>query len=277
MGKRVVILVTGHKGFIGSHLFAKLPEDQRIGIDLKDGEDLLDQLPDIQVDVVFHLAAQPRVGYSVDNPSYTLKHNVLGTSRVLEWAKNHGAKRVVFSSSSAVYGDGTGPKSPYGLHKLMSEMECKLYSELYGLDTVCLRYFNAYAEDQEYGGSYSTVISAWMELIRQGKPLRIDGDGRQTRDYVHVEDIVSANLFCANHKGTFNGDCFDVGTGESISLNDIKRFVEGRYNIKWQQALEREGDVRHTLANIDPLRDLGWEANIKIAEGLKKCFIGETK
>ena len=272
-----MILVTGYKGFIGSHLFERLPTDQRIGIDLKDGEDLLDQLPDIQVDVVFHLAAQPSVGYSVENPSYTLKHNVLGTSRVLEWAKNHGAKRVVFSSSSAVYGDGTGPNSPYGLHKLMSEMECKLYSELYGLDTVCLRYFNAYAEDQEYGGSYSTVISAWMELIKQNKPLRIDGDGEQTRDYVHVNDIVSANLFCANYEGKFVGSCFDVGTGEAISLNSVKEFVEERYKVKWQQAPERDGDVKHTLANIDPLRDLGWEANIKIAEGLKKCFIGETK
>jgi UDP-glucose 4-epimerase len=270
-------LVTGHKGFIGSRLFENLPEDRRIGIDLKDGEDLLDQLPDIQVDVVFHFAAQPRVGYSVENPSYTLKHNVLGTSRVLEWAKNHGAKRVVFSSSAAIYGAGTGPSSPYGLHKSMSEQECKLYSELYGLDTVCLRYFNVYAEDQEYGGTYSTVISAWMDLIRQGNPLRIDGDGKQTRDYVHVEDIISANLFCANHKGMFNGACFDVGTGESISLNDIKGFVESRYNIEWQQAPEREGDVKHALADIKPLQDLGWEAKINIADGLRKCFIGETK
>ena len=271
------ILVTGYKGFIGSHLYETLPEEQRIGIDLKDGEDIIDQLPDIQVDTVFHLAAQPRVEYSVENPSYTLKHNVLGTSRALEWAKNHGAKRVVFSSSSAIYGDGTGPSSPYGLHKLMSEMECKLYSELYGLDTVCLRYFNAYAEDQEYGGPYSTVISAWMELLKKSKPLRIDGDGEQTRDYVHVDDIVSVNLFCANYEGRLNGACFDVGTGEAISLNSIKEFVEERYKVRWQQAPEREGDVKHTLANTRPLQDLGWEAKIKIAEALNKCFIGETR
>tara|TARA_R110002126_G_scaffold36505_2_gene111007 strand:+ start:59 stop:886 length:828 start_codon:yes stop_codon:yes gene_type:complete len=271
------ILVTGHNGFIGSRLFKRLPKDQRIGIDLKDGEDLLDQLPDIQIDTVFHFAAQPRVGYSVENPSYTLKHNVLGTSRVLEWAKDHGAKRVVFSSSAAIYGNGNGPNSPYGLHKLMSEMECKLYSDLYGLDTVCLRYFNVYSEDQGYGGSYSTVISAWMELIRQNMPLRIDGDGEQTRDYVHVDDIVSANLFCANYEGRFNGACFDVATGEAISLNSIKEFVEERYKANWQQAPERDGDVKHTLADIKPLQDLGWEAKIKIADGLKKCFIGETK
>jgi len=266
------ILVTGHKGFIGSRLFEALPKDQRIGIDLKAGEDLLDQLPDVQVDIVFHFAALPSVGYSVENPSYTLKHNVLGTSRVLEWAKDHGARRVVFSSSAATYGNGNGPNSPYGLHKLMSEMECKLYSDLYGLDTICLRYFNIYSEDQEYGGSYSTVISAWMELIKQNKPLRIDGDGEQTRDYVHVDDIVSANLFCANYEGRFDGSCFDVGTGEAVSLNSIKESVEKRYKVKWQKSPEREGDVKHALANVVPLRDLGWAADIKIAEGLKKCF-----
>ena len=271
------ILVTGHKGFIGSRLFERLPEDQRIGIDLKDGEDLLDQLPDIKVDTVFHFAAQPRVAYSVENPSYTLKHNVLGTSKVLEWSKDHGAKRVVFSSSAAIYGDGNGPNSPYGLHKKMSELECKLYSELYGLDTVCLRYFNVYSENQEYGGSYSTVISAWMELIKLGAPLRIDGDGEQTRDYLHVEDIVSANLFCSKYAKKFNGACFDVGTGQATSLNDIRNFIENKYNIKWQQAPEREGDVRHALANTKPLRDLGWEAKINISDGLNKCFIGETK
>jgi UDP-glucose 4-epimerase len=184
---------------------------------------------------------------------------------------------VVFSSSAAIYGDGHGPNSPYGLHKLMSEMECKLYSDLYGLDTVCLRYFNVYSEDQEYGGSYSTVISAWMELLRQNKSLRIDGDGEQTRDYVHVDDVVSANLFCANYKGSLRGACFDVGAGEVVSLNSIKEFIEERYKAKWQQAPERDGDVKHALANIKPLQDLGWEAKIKIADGLKKCFIGEIK
>ena len=254
------ILVTGHRGYIGRHLFDAISEYDPIGIDLKEGEDLLERLPGVEIDTVFHFAALPRVEYSVENPSYTLKHNVLGTSSVLEWAKQHGAKRVVFSSSSAIYGDGPGPNSPYGLHKLMSEMECKL---------------NVYSEDQEYGGAYSTVISAWMEMIRDNKPLRIDGDGEQTRDYVHVEDVVSANLFCANYEGEFNGACFDVGTGEAISLNEIKEFVEKRYNINWHQAPERVGDVKNTLADIEPLRSLGWQSKIKIDKGLEKCFIGE--
>jgi UDP-glucose 4-epimerase len=265
-------LVTGHKGFIGSHLYDALPQDTVVGIDIKDGEDLLDQLPDIGVDVVFHFAALPRVEYSVKHPSYTLKHNVLGVSRVLEWAAKHQAKRVVFSSSSAVYGDGDGPKSPYGLHKLMSEMECKLYSELYGLDTVCLRYFNAYAEDQEYGGAYSTVISAWMEMMRQDKPLRLDGDGEQTRDYIHVEDIVSANLFCGAYEGSFAGSSFDVASGDTISLNKIKEFIEQSHDVNWKNSPARLGDVRHTVANIKPLLELGWRPSIGILEGLKRCF-----
>ena len=125
------------------------------------------QHTDDDFDYVFHLAAEPRVEFSVHNPSYTMKQNVLVTSTLLEWATNHDVKRVIFSSSSSVNGDGDGvPRSPYGLHKLVSEMECKLFSELYGLDTVCLRYFNAYSEDQSFSGAYSTAIGAWMEIFQ---------------------------------------------------------------------------------------------------------------
>jgi UDP-glucose 4-epimerase len=265
--------VTGYKGFIGSRIFDALP-DRKLGIDLKDGEDILDQLPRHgKVETIFHLAALPRVEYSVENPFYTLKHNVLGTSKLLEWAKEHGAKRVIFSSSAAIYGEGAGPSSPYGLHKLMSEMECKLYSQLYGLDTVCLRYFNVYAEDQPFGGAYSTVISAWMEMIRRKEPLRIDGDGEQTRDYIHVDDIVNVNLFCARHKEKFNGAAYDVGSGETISLNDIRKFVVATRDVEWLQAPRRSGDVKHTKANIGPLADLGWKAKVNIMDGLSRCFV----
>ena len=264
-------LVTGHRGFIGSHIYDALPAN-KIGVDLKEGEDILEQLPETEVDIVFHLAALPRVEYSVKNPSYTLKHNVLGTSRLLEWAKNHGAKRVVFSSSSAVYGEGNGPVSPYGLHKLMGEMECRLYSQLYDLDTVSLRYFNAYAEDQPFGGAYSTVISAWMEMIRTGRPLRLDGDGEQTRDYVHVDDIVSANLFCAGYKGRFNGATYDIGSGKTVSLNQIKDFINGVKEVEWASSPPRPGDGKHTEANIGPIFDLGWSAEVDILDGLARCF-----
>ena len=269
------ILITGYKGYIGSHIFSELKQQgyNVYGIDLKDGEDILHCLPDETFDYVFHLAACPRVDYSVKKPAYTMKQNVLVTSILLEWAKDHGVKRVILSSSAAVNGNGDGiPQSPYGLHKLVNEMECRLYSQLYGLDTICLRYFNVYSEDQKYGGSYSTVICAWLEMIKQGKSLRIDGDGEQTRDLVHVDDIVSANIFCMKYQGVFNGKRLNVGSGTSVSLNYIKNFIDQNYDVIWIYIPERAGDIKESLADISELRKLGWEPNISIEEGLKKCF-----
>ena len=269
-----MILVTGHKGYIGAHLYKELKSRNLdvIGIDLKDGEDILDCLPSIECEYVFHFAAKPRVEFSVLRPSYTLKHNVLVTSKLLEWAHWAGCKRVMFSSSSSVVGDGNGPTHPYGLHKLMSEMECKLYSELYGLDTVCLRYFNAYSEDQTVDGPYATAIAAWMECIRSGKPLRLDGDGEQSRDLSYVSDIVSANIFCMESKDDFSGQTYDVGTGRSVTLNYIKSIIEKYHDIEWSSAPPREGDVRHTCADPSKFKDLGWEAKVSIDEGLERCF-----
>ena len=270
------ILVTGHKGYIGGHIFHKLKSlghDVR-GIDIKDNEDVLHCLPDEDFDYVFHLAAEPRVEFSVHNPSYTMKQNVLVTSTLLEWATNHDVKRVIFSSSSSVNGDGDGvPRSPYGLHKLVSEMECKLFSELYGLDTVCLRYFNAYSEDQSFSGAYSTAIGAWMEMIRQGEPLRMDGDGQQTRDLVHVDDIVLANVRAMESKDWFGGKFYNVGSGESVSMNYIRDFINQRYIVEWDNSPERKGDVKHTLADItEAKKDLGFEPLVSIEEGLFRCF-----
>ena len=240
---------------------------------IKDGEDILHCLPNESFDFVFHLAACPRVDYSVEKPAYTMKQNVLVTSTLLEWAKDHGVKRVIFSSSAAVNGNGDGiPQSPYGLHKLVNEMECRLYSRLYGLDSVCLRYFNVYSEDQEYGGSYSTVICAWLEMLKQGKPLRIDGDGEQTRDLIHVEDIVSANIFCMKYQGVFKGKWFNVGSGTSVSLNYIKHFINQNYDVIWKHMPERVGDIKVSQADISELCKLGWKPKVTIEEGLKKCF-----
>lgn len=269
-------LVTGHKGYIGGHIYKKLLSEghEVFGIDIKEGNDVLHCLPDASFDYVFHLAALPRVEYSVQNPSYTLKQNVFVTSTLLEWAKSHNVKRVIFSSSSSVMGGGDGvPKSPYGLHKLMSEMECRLFSELYGLDTVCLRYFNAYSEDQPFGGAYSTAICAWMEMIRQGKPLRMDGDGEQTRDLVHVEDIVLANICAMQSTTQFNGKVYSVGSGTSVSMNYIRNYINSIHDVEWIDAPPRKGDVRHTLADISAIqKDLGFEPTVSIQQGLERCF-----
>lgn len=269
-----MILVTGHHGYIGSQLYDALRSSghEVIGIDLKSGEDILHTLPDRDFDVVFHLAAFPSVGYSVENPSYTMMHNVLGTSRLLEWSKKHNVKRFVFSSSAAVYGNDGVLGSPYALHKAISEMECKLYSDLYELDTVCLRYFNVYSEDQEYGGPYSTVISAWMHALRTGTAPTIEGDGQQTRDFVYVKDVVDANLFCMEHDPKFNGETYDIASGKIVSLEYIKNYIDTRYNIDWNHAPPREGDVKHVSPDTTKMNNLGWSAKTSIEQGLQRCF-----
>ena len=272
-------LVTGHKGYVGSRLFNCLRKmgHTTYGLDLKDGQDLLGCLPNEEFDYVFHLAALPRVGYSIENPSYTFRQNAYATSVLLEWCKNHGVKRVIFSSSSAVVGDGNEPNSPYGLQKLISEQECKLYSKLYDLDTVSLRYFNIFSEDQEYGGTYSTVVCAWMEMIRSGQTLRFDGDGSQSRDFVHVQDVIDANLFCMEREDNFNGEFYDVGTGITISLNEIKEIVEKYNQVKFDYAPNRVGDVKTTKADINKLKNIGWYAKIDSYQAIHKCFKGEIK
>lgn len=269
-----MILVTGHKGYIGSHLYDKLDDlgYDVLGIDLKDGIDILHNLPDIDVEVVFHMAAFPSVAYSVENPSYTMMHNVLGTSRLLEWSKKHNVKRFIFSSSAAVYGNDGVLGSPYALHKAISEMECKLYSDLYGLDTVCLRYFNVYSEDQEYGGTYSTVIAAWMHALRTGSSPVLEGDGKQTRDFIYLEDIVDANLFCMKSKKQFNGRVYDIASGKTISLEYIKNYLDTRYNIDWNHKSPRQGDVKHVSPDTSKMTKLGWSAKTSIEQGLQKCF-----
>ena len=152
------ILITGSEGYIGKKLYKKLSNGGSVvhGIDIKNYKNVIYDLPDLNYDYVFHLAAFPSVQQSVKHPSDTFKNNAYATSVLLEWAKNHNVKRVIFSSSAAA----ADVASPYGLHKRISEQECRLYSQLYGLDTVCLRYHNVYSEDQAYGGSYSTAISA---------------------------------------------------------------------------------------------------------------------
>jgi len=268
------ILVTGHRGYIGAHLFKKLQNKNHevLGIDIKEGNDILHCLPDEEFDCVYHLAALPRVEYSVENPFYTMKQNVLVTSKLLEWSKNHGVKTFIFSSSSALYGSGSGPKSPYGLHKLISEMECDLYQDLYNIKCVCLRYFNVYSEDQEFGGSYSTVVAAWMQMIKEGKPLRVDGDGEQSRDFIHVNDIVSANIWCMNNINKLNNLWYDVGYGETCTLNDIRRVVDKYHSAEWRSGPTRPGDVRHTEIGSQRLQITGWQPRINLKIGLENCF-----
>lgn len=281
-------LVTGYRGYIGSKLYDELVKQghEVVGIDIKDGldHDILHCLKekndgtfdkkywDFKPDFVFHLACIPRVAYSVEEPVKTMENNVLITSYVLNFARKIKAKRVIYSGSSSVVGNGNGPTNPYGLQKLISEMECKLYSDLYGIDTVSLRYFNVYSEDQKANGPYATAVANWIRCIKENDIPYITGDGEQRRDMAHVDDVVSANIFAMNCSRDFGGKHFDVGTGENISLNEIKEIVKKFHDIVFEYIPERLGDVLLTKANSIELKNLGWTAKISINSGIHKCF-----
>ena len=173
------------------------------------------------------MACWPRVGYSVEHPVITTKNNIIAGTNILNFARKVGSvKRVIYSSSSSVVGNGNGPASPYALQKYTTELETTMYSHLYGLDTVSLRYFNVYSHDQRADGPYATAVANWMRSIREGINPYITGDGNQRRDMVNVEDVVNANIFCMNYDELLNGAVFDVGTGENISLNEISEIVK---------------------------------------------------
>ncbi len=277
-------LVTGHMGFIGSELYRELislGHDVK-GIDLKNGRDVIvtldpdstdEEFRDWIPDCIFHLACIPRVAYSVEEPLKTARNNILATSVVLAYAKKNRVSRVVYSGSSSVVGNGSGPMSPYAMHKLASEMECVIYSNLYDLDTVTLRYFNVYSEKKEDGNPYATAIAKWRHSIKNNINPFITGDGKQRRDMSHLLDVVSANIFCMNHENDFKGSVYDVGTGTNISLNEIKEIVFSKDpSINFEYVDRRPGDVLETLADMGPLKKIGWSPCVALHTGVEKCF-----
>ena len=282
-------LVTGHRGYIGSRLFKKLEElgHKVIGIDLLDGTDInksnglkqdddgkfYPRYYDFKPEYIFHLACWPRIGLSIEKPLETMRNNVIAGSNVLNFARKVGAKRIIYSSSSSVVGNGQGPTNPYAIQKLTTEMETRVYSELYGVDTVSLRYFNVYSEDQAADGPYATAICNWMDYIKKQKTPFITGDGTQRRDMLHVDDAVDANIFAMNYKEDFSGTVYDVGTGKNISLNEVKDIVLKYYpELKFKYLSERPNEVAYTIASTLPLRKIGWCAKTLINNGINNCF-----
>tara|TARA_Y100000593_G_scaffold17200_1_gene34375 strand:+ start:4017 stop:4928 length:912 start_codon:yes stop_codon:yes gene_type:complete len=292
-------LVTGGAGFIGAHLVDRLLEDGHDVVvldNLSTGNyDNIDKRAyfstiDISiynsmksmfknVDVVFHTAARARVQPSIKDPVGFNKVNVDGTLNILKLCVENGVKRFVFSSSSSVYGDveqlptlehqKLNPMSPYALQKLTGEQYCKLFSDLYGLETISLRYFNVYGDRMPLDGEYKTVIPVFIEQILNNKPMTIRGDGEQRRDFTHVDDVVEANI-----KAGFNakipifeckGDVFNIGNGDNRSVNQIADMIGGdRINI------EPVIEPRETLAdNSKAYKVLGWEPTMKIENWIK--------
>lgn len=235
-------------------------------------------------DVIFHQAAMPRVSYSVENPAETTFENISKTIKLFE-AASGGTNRIVWASSSSVYGstknmptketETKDPKSPYAWHKSAIEDFSKLAYDLYGLDIVCLRYFNVFGPGQYGNSPYSTAVSAWCHAIKNGQECRSDGDGEQTRDMVYIDNVVSANILAAKRKEPFKGECYNVACNGSVSNNEILESFKERFGekVKIKHAPERPGDVKHTRADVTKARkDFGYEPLVYFWEGLEKTI-----
>ncbi len=297
------VLVTGGAGFIGSHLAERLLAlgcEVRVLDDLSSGRrenlagfgqgleliegDVRDRSLLARavagVEVVFHEAAVPSVPRSVAEPERTNDVNVNGTLAVLEQARRAGVRRVVFAASSSAYGDTPVlpkvetmppmPLSPYALQKIAGEQYCRLYTELYGLETVALRYFNVYGPRQNPDSEYAAVIPKFVTACLDGRPAQIFGDGEQTRDFTYVADVVEANVLAADAEPAV-GQVMNVAGGGRISLNQLLRHVRelcgGGVDPVHQPA--RAGDVRDSQADVARARELlGFEAATSIEAGL---------
>ncbi len=253
-------LVTGGAGFIGSNLVDRLIEENfdvvvidnlesgysenlnskakfyQLDLTKKENEEtILSALKG--VDYVFHLAALPRVQPSIENPQKYHDANVNATLRMLKLSNEARVKRFVFTSSSAVYGDtdqfptsesaDLNPLSPYGLHKLIGDQYCKLFSSIYDLETVCLRYFNVFGERMPMEGDYSLVMAVFAKQMLEKKPMTIRGDGEQKRDFVYVGDVARANILAAISPNVGAGEIFNIGSGQNRSVNQIAALMGG--------------------------------------------------
>ena len=299
-------LVTGGAGFIGSYLVENLVAEGavvRVVDNLSTGtwarvehlrgtvELILGDLSDDRVtdeavkgiDGVFHQAAIPSVQRSVRDPIATNRANVTATLNLLESCRRAGVRRFVYAASSSAYGDTEvlpkvesmypNPLSPYALQKLVGEHYCKLYYELYGLETVCLRYFNVFGPNQDPHSEYSAVIPKFISGLLAKEPITVYGDGEQSRDFTYVDNVVEANLLAMRAESDAAGKVYNVGCGERISLNNLIRLLEGILNVNATvtYAKKRPGDVRHSLADIIlACRFLRYTPKIRVEEGLRR-------
>lgn len=310
MDKKTV-LVTGCAGFIGSNFVKtfkkRFPRVGVVGIDnfatgRRDAVDkniifyegsILDKniLENIfskhRPEYIFHFAALPRVSYSVEEPVLTSEVNIVGTVNLLDISAKHKVKRFIFSSSSSVYGGAKklptkesenfpDPRSPYAAQKFAIEPFCRIFSDIYGMDTVCLRYFNVFGPGQYGDSPYSTVVSAWLEALyfpKAGKKPFIEGNGRQSRDFCYVDNVIDANILAMLSKKPLKGECINVAHGERTNLLEVKELIE-KYSGKKLDLEKRQpriGDVKDTQADISKAKKLlGYEPKINFEDGLVK-------
>lgn len=296
-------LVTGGAGFIGSHIAAALAargDDVRVFDNFSTGKHSnLAQVPQAEIvegdlrdraavaravngmNYVLHLAAMVSVPQSMSDPVSTDAVNVTGTLHVLEAARQAGVRRVVLASSCAVYGDNdelplkeisqTRPLSPYAASKLTGEILCQTYYRAYGLPTVCLRYFNIYGPRQDPNSEYAAVIPKFAQRLKAGQPPTVFGDGTQTRDFVHVSDVVRANLLACERDGAI-GQVLNVASGRGTSLLDLISTLNDLLgaSIGPEFAPARSGDIRHSRGDGALIATtLGFRPEMSLVDGLK--------
>jgi UDP-glucose 4-epimerase len=296
-------LVTGGAGFIGSHIVDRLLTDGHEVVVLDDfstghrsnlaDNDALTVIegdisnPDtvnecmVGIDWVFHKAAVASVPRTVNDPVGSSAVNYQGTLHLLEAARNNEVKRLVFASSAALYGDEpTLPKvetmcpvtlSPYAVDKMASEYACGMYTKLYGVETVCLRYFNVYGPRQDPSSPYSGVISIFTDKLKNNEIPTIFGDGEQTRDFVFVSDVVEANMRAVSTDDGV-GQFFNIATSNKITLNELLKVLCDIYAIDFNvnYAEPRKGDIKESYAKIDKaITLLKWQPKVELSQGLK--------
>lgn len=288
-----IMVVTGGAGFIGSHLSERLVElghKVRIIDNLSQGKrewvpeeaeffegdilekDLLRKVFD-GASGVFHLAAMSKVAPSMDKPEFCTEQNILGTQNVLLAARNAGVKKIIYSASSTYYGNSEAPQhegmlpdplNPYALSKYVGERYCELWTKLYGLPTISLRYFNVYGPRQPKEGAYALVLGIFLRQHKKGEPLTIHGGGSQRRDFIHVSDVVEATIAAYNSEAS--GMALNVGSGTDISIKELADLISRKQVFEPR----RRGDADITLADISKIqRVLNWKPKIALKEGIK--------
>ena len=300
-----IALVTGGAGFIGSHIARSLIEQGArvriidnlstgyeanlneiggsldfINASIADPNALKSALQDVEL--IFHEAAIPSVPKSVAQPRETHEASVNGTCSLLLAARDAKVRRLVYAASSSVYGDQRespkhesmrpDPLSPYAVAKLVGEYYCQVFTRTYGLETVCLRYFNVFGPRQDPSSPYSGVISRFIRALESGEPPVIYGDGEQTRDFTYVANAVEANLRAAQAAGA-SGRVFNIANGQSVSINEVLEVLKqltGRTDVSAEYAEPRVGDVRDSLADLGAARSvLGYAPQVGLEEGLR--------
>ena len=293
-----ISIVTGGAGFIGSHIVEKLKrlehmvvvidneysdndnfhwrkDTLNVNIDITDYKALKKAFTG--ADYIFHCAAEARIGPAIQNPLNALNINTMGTCNVLQCAREVGAKKVLYSSTSSGYGLNEAPNietqpddclNPYSVSKIAGEKLCKMYTDLYGLNTIIFRYFNVFGERAPRKGQYAPVTGIFLRQKAAGEPLTIVGDGEQRRDYIYVKDVANANIMAAisNPDDDEYGQVYNVGSGKNYSVNEIASFIsDDTINIP-----PRIGEARNSLANIDKIqKTFAWKPEVDVEQWIK--------